>query len=229
MPKKYEFTGEERNGLKQIRRLSDGVIGGWLEHEGNLSHDGYCWVGPYASVRDDAYVFKNAQVIGAACVSEFAVVHGYCQVRGNAAVRGRSCVMDSAIVEDIADVSGSAMIGRTATVRGASRVSDLAVVYGIVEDGAVIGGDAEISYGVKISGSVFINGSDDFWHTVTRDGGVMVWTKSNNMLRIGCMYHTVEEWWAITIKPIADKYPIATRIFRERFAYCMPDNLIARI
>lgn len=30
---KYEFTGETRGKLNRIRRLSDGALGGWIEHE----------------------------------------------------------------------------------------------------------------------------------------------------------------------------------------------------
>jgi hypothetical protein len=55
MPK-YEFTGETKivGGvtLKRIRALIDfpfpsiraGTLGGWLEYEHNLSHEGNCWV-----------------------------------------------------------------------------------------------------------------------------------------------------------------------------------------
>lgn len=52
--KKYEFTGETkiRCGitLHRIRALKDfgvvcaGDIGGWIEKESNLSHEGNCWV-----------------------------------------------------------------------------------------------------------------------------------------------------------------------------------------
>ena len=42
--KKYEFTGETKEyggvSLKRIRRLSDKLLGGWIEKESNLSQDG---------------------------------------------------------------------------------------------------------------------------------------------------------------------------------------------
>jgi len=49
MERKYEFTGETRtldNGIivRQIRRLSDGELGGYIETEDNLSHTGTCWI-----------------------------------------------------------------------------------------------------------------------------------------------------------------------------------------
>ena len=87
MSKKYEFTGETRelpSGLilQQIRRLSDGVVGGWIEKEGNLSHEGDCWVGDNAQVFGYARVSGNAQVFGNAQVHGNAMVYGDARVSG---------------------------------------------------------------------------------------------------------------------------------------------------
>ena len=66
--KKYEFTGETKQlagrTLHRIRRLSDGVIGGWIEAEKNLSHEGTCWVSGNAQVYGNAQVSDNAKVYG---------------------------------------------------------------------------------------------------------------------------------------------------------------------
>ena len=70
--KKYEFTGETkeivlpyRNAvLYRIRAITDfgtvkvGDLGGWIEKEENLSHEGNAWV------RGDAKVYGNAEVYG---------------------------------------------------------------------------------------------------------------------------------------------------------------------
>lgn len=65
METKYEFTGETKTlhnkvVVKQIRRLSDGQIGGYIESEDNLSHTGTCWI------------------------SEDSIAYGSCKVSGNA-------------------------------------------------------------------------------------------------------------------------------------------------
>ena len=65
MTRKYEFTGETKNGLRQIRRISNGVVGGWIEKESNLSHENDAWVYGDAWVstkiicatRSDGYTF----------------------------------------------------------------------------------------------------------------------------------------------------------------------------
>ena len=56
--KKYEFTGKIIINfgvtLKQIKRLSDGLIGGYIEKESNLDHSGNAWVSGNAQVSGDA-------------------------------------------------------------------------------------------------------------------------------------------------------------------------------
>ena len=74
MNKKYELTDEtqEWNGrtLHRIRALADfgdvkaGELGGWIEKEENLSHNGNAWVCGDAQVYGDARVCGDAQVCG---------------------------------------------------------------------------------------------------------------------------------------------------------------------
>ena len=79
---KYEILEETKtvndHTLHRIRALRDfgnvkkGDIGGWIEKEKNLSHEGYCWIYGDAMVYDDAkvkgnaIVCENAQVFGEA-------------------------------------------------------------------------------------------------------------------------------------------------------------------
>ena len=114
--KKYEFTGEtitigERT-LHRIRAVRDfgdvkaGDIGGWIEKEENLSHEGYCWV------RDEAIVYGSALVCDNATVCDDAIV---CD---------EATVCDAAIVCDEATVRGAAIVCDEATVRSAALVCD---------------------------------------------------------------------------------------------------------
>ena len=76
--KKYEFTGETKKfsgrTLKRIKRISDGVIGGWIESEENLSHEGWCFI------YDEAIVYGEARVYGEAEVYDEARVYGEAEV-----------------------------------------------------------------------------------------------------------------------------------------------------
>ena len=98
MNQKYELTDEmiEVNGviLHRIKALTDfgevnaGDLGGWVESERNLSHDGNAWVSGDALVYDSAWVYGNAWVCGDARVSGNARVSGSARVYGNAWVGG---------------------------------------------------------------------------------------------------------------------------------------------
>jgi len=80
MGPKYEFTGETMNydghTLHRIRRRSDGQIGGWIEHEGNLSQESSCWIDNDAKVYDMAQVYGQAKVYGEAEVCRDAKICG---------------------------------------------------------------------------------------------------------------------------------------------------------
>ena len=76
--------------LGNLRYVEKYDLGGWIESEDNLSHDGKCWVSGNARVygnariTGNARVGGNAKVFGEAQVSENARVFGSAQVFGNA-------------------------------------------------------------------------------------------------------------------------------------------------
>ena len=86
--KKFELTtdtkmlfGRKLFRIKALVSFGDvtaGDLGGYVEKEGNLSHDGNAWV------YDNAWVYGNAQVYGNAWVYDNAWVCGDAQVYGNA-------------------------------------------------------------------------------------------------------------------------------------------------
>ena len=106
MNKKYELTNEtiEHDGvtLHRIKALTyfsyvkPGYLGGFVQSEDNLSHNGEAWVGGEAKVYGTARVDNNAQVVNNAIV---------CQ---HAKVTGNACVCKNAIIKDSAVISGSA-------------------------------------------------------------------------------------------------------------------------
>lgn len=79
MEKKYELGKEKCFGGAKLRRVvalrdfgdvKKGDIGGWIESEHNLSHNGNCWVDDDARVSGNARVFGNALVSGKAKIED---------------------------------------------------------------------------------------------------------------------------------------------------------------
>ena len=112
--KKYEFTEEtievSERTLHRIKAIRDfgyvkaGELGGFIEKEENLSHEGNCWVYNVAKVYGDAEVCGDAKVHGNAWV------YGYAYVCGNAEVYGDAKVCDDAKVCGNAEVYGDAKV-----------------------------------------------------------------------------------------------------------------------
>ena len=131
--KKYELTAEfiEKWGKKLFRikalisfgSVEAGELGGYIEKEDNLAHDGNAWVSGDARVSGDAEVSGNAWVYGNAEVSGDARVSGNARVYGNARVSGDARVYGNAWVYGNARVYGDAEVSGDARVYGDAEVS----------------------------------------------------------------------------------------------------------
>ena len=133
--KKFELTAEfvtnvfgkklfRIKALVAFGNVEKGELGGFIEKEDNLSHDGDAWVFDNAQVFGDAQVYGNAQVFGNARV------FGNAWVCGNAQVSGNAQVFDNAQVSGNAQVFGNAWVCGNAQVSGNAQVFDNAQVSG---------------------------------------------------------------------------------------------------
>ena len=119
--KKFELTTEfitsmfgkklfRIKALIEFGNVKAGELGGFVEKEENLSHDGNAWVRGNAVVCENAVVRGNAWVCGNAMVRGNAVVCENAVVRGNAMVRGNAWVCENAVVRGNAWVCGNAEV-----------------------------------------------------------------------------------------------------------------------
>src|SRR5205823_3763851 len=95
--KKYELMRDQQviaggvtlyriRALRDFGKVKAGDLGGFLESERNLSHEGDCWVADEARVYGDALVSHDARVYGRAEVYDHARISDRGQVLGNARV-----------------------------------------------------------------------------------------------------------------------------------------------
>lgn len=193
--RKYRFVGEKKiiykgkemtlhriQALRNFGNVQEGEIGGWIEKESNLSHDGEAWVYDSAQVYDNAIVKDNARVYN------FAKVHGCASVRNAAVVLGRANVFErayvceDAIVRSCASVYGRAIVNETARVDGEScvcedaTISGKVVVYGraIVKGHSYISGFARVHESAKIHGNAFVGGTADISGTSAISGNTRI-------------------------------------------------------
>ena len=126
--KKYEFVEGDtirRQGrvLKRIRAIKDfshvkkGDLGGYIEREENLSHEGNCWVGMSAFVHSRARIYEDARV------TNYSVVGGSARVHGKAKVSEGASVGEEAEIYDGSCVSGYVFIGGYSNVSGTANIN----------------------------------------------------------------------------------------------------------
>ena len=170
MDKKYEILKNGKcfnignhtlyriKALRSFGSVKKGDIGGFVESERNLSHDGNCWIFREAKVYGDAQVYDDAWITNAAEVSDDAKVFGKAHVFGdalvsdnamvtiNATVCGNAHVYDDAWVSDNACVTSNARVFGNATINGDAVITDEASVcgYSTITDNAMVYGNTEI-------------------------------------------------------------------------------------
>ena len=147
---KYCFTGETKSyqhrtlyriqACRSFGTVKAGEIGGWIQKQENLSHEGTCWVSDAAIVCDDAWIHGDAQIQKWAKVRDEAEVYGYVVVSDCAIVSEQARLTQHAEIFDHAKVKGCAVISDRARIQDYAEISDQAWVYQY----AVVGGWEQI-------------------------------------------------------------------------------------
>ena len=133
--------------LKNFGGIYVGYLGGYIESEDNLSHDGDCWISGIAYVYNNARVCGNAWVGGDAQVYENANVSGGGWVRGKAQVCGNARVCGDAHIYERAAVYENSQICEDSRIGGDARVCGDAYV-GIYRSHVYIEGNLKLDHGV---------------------------------------------------------------------------------
>ena len=184
MTKKYELTTESivvgDHTLHQIRAIRDfgnieaGDLGGYIEKEDNLSHDGDCWI------RGAVKVYDNARVYGNAYVEDNTSISGNAQVYGSAIVQHAAHIYDNARVYGNAVVSGASVYGHSriyghANVRG-GRIYGHSRIYGHATVGGVYSnGDGPYIYGYShIYDNAYVHGDSQIYGRASIHGQAVV-------------------------------------------------------
>ena len=160
--KKYELTNEtiEFNGktLYRIRALRDfgdvkaGDLGGFVESENNLSHEGNCWVSENSKVLENGFVEANAVAKGNSIIS------GNGKATGNSVLNGNTVICNNGVATDNAYLDGKTVVYENSSVGGNAKLKDI-----IVKGDSNVKGDIDIS-GEKIISEGLICSLEDLKH-----------------------------------------------------------------
>lgn len=215
MRKKYVLTDEveTNNGriLHRIQAIRDfgnvkkGDLGGFVETEDNLSHDGKCWIYGNSMVFDSAKLYDDATMHGFAAafnnahIYNDAIVFYHARVYGNARVSNSAKVFGCATIWGNTHIYGTSEIYGNANIFGYSRVFDHAKVFGCAKvcENADLCSYAVVNNGIIKNAAYITKASDIF--VVTPIGSrkdILTFYKTRKGINVttGCFCDTIEEF-----------------------------------
>lgn len=205
--KKFELTTNTQTFLNktlyQIRAMRSfgdvraGDLGGWVEKEKNLSHEGNAWIYGDAMATDDSNVRGDAKLSGNAWISEQATVTERSRVFGNARMMDNSGASGNALIFDNAYLHGNAWATNNVRVFGSAKLLGNTAVY----DNSIICGKAFIKNIERIEGNACISKTSDImsFNGVGSSCGILTAMRASNggiLIMRGCFHGTIDEFAA---------------------------------
>lgn len=123
--------------LRDFGNVKAGTLGGYIQSEANLSHDGLCWIADNAVALERSEIKDDAQVWGQAIITDHA------GILGNASVHGQAEVWGYVMLKDWANVTDQVLLYDHVLIQ------DTTSVYGLVK----IMGNVRISFHAVIEGT----------------------------------------------------------------------------
>ena len=173
--------GRKVNRIKALRdfgNVKEGTLGGFVEDDDNLSHDGLCWIADDAMALGRSRVTRDAQLRDRARLCDWAVITDRCVVCDDAQLWDSVFAYDDTVIgaksvlTDAVTVYGNAVIrcqsrysisGKTRipNLRGQAIIRDDARLEGriSVQDNVIVGDHAIVRGHVRLLGKARIGGN----------------------------------------------------------------------
>ena len=164
--------------LRSFGNVEEGTIGGFVEEDDNLSHDGLCWIADDAMALGRSQVSGDAQLRDRARLGEWAMITDQCVVQDDARLRdfsfgyGNAVIGAQSVLADVVTVCGNAVVlcrprfsvsGKTRlpNLRGHAMIRDDARLEGsiCVQDNATVGDHAIVRDYARLLGKVYVGGN----------------------------------------------------------------------
>lgn len=179
MPSKYRLVKE--GPYYRVIRIFDGLEGGLIESEHNLSQDGNSWIDYTSIVMDNVIVRGNATVKNS-LVKDDAIIGGNAFV-DSSSVYGSSFISDDSVIDN------SIIMDRASITR------KVKVSNSVIKGDALVYGDFTITGGTitdkTTSPPICLKGLSTFDVTIM-----------DSHISIGCMTRTIESWRKFSEKDI---------------------------
>ena len=137
--------------------VKKGELGGYIQKEENLSHEGGCWIFEEAEVRDNARVEGNARLVGRSVAIDNAVVKGYSCLATNAYVWGNAVLDGATQMKGYVSIGGNSTTNGYVCIYGNCQVRGDSVLDGhIYLNGTVVLENAKLTGDVHLCGQYYV-------------------------------------------------------------------------
>ena len=137
--------------------IKKGDLGGYVEKEENLSHEGGCWIFEDAEVRDNGRVEGNARLVGNSLVRDNAIVKGYSCLSSSAYVWGNAVLDGATQMKGLVSIGGNSRTNGYVSINGNSQVRGDSVLDGyIFLNGTIVLESAKLTGEVHLCGQYYV-------------------------------------------------------------------------
>ena len=153
------------------RDVNQGDLGGWIEKEENLSHEGDCWVYDEAMVMDNSYICESSKI------EDNVIIKGNSVIRGEIIIANDVVIDGNIYIRTSGEISGNAkLFGNIKIYRGNDKNSKLYDKYDEIKingrallDGNIqIYGNVHICDNVKLMGDIWLDALYDYEEDIYR-------------------------------------------------------------
>ena len=164
---KYRLTDEKMStdldlaayrivALRDFGSVKAGDLGGFIQKESNLSHDGDCWIDEHTMVVSNSIVRGDAQI-------SYSDIWDGCVIEGSAIISG--CNMGGQIKISGGNISDSRIEGRNITIKGGI-ITDSVLHSNVCVEGGVIKGSTMYNCSICEGDSINFDVDYNNFHTV---------------------------------------------------------------
>ena len=213
-----EFEGRTLHRIKALRDFGDvkkGDIGGFVENDYNLSHEGNCWIYDSAKAMDnsriygDSEMYENSKMYGNSKMHDNSKMYGntimydFSELHGNSRMYNYSKMYNYSSMHDCSRMYGDSEMHENSKMYDYSVMHDCSKMYG---DSAMYGNsrmhnDSELHNKAKLYGKLFLKVDDYVEINNPRGRLVTCVRKGDNILyNVGCQDEIDEETFKYRIE-----------------------------
>ena len=167
--RKYEILMDEENTIEwggrvlhRIKALKDfgdvkkGDIGGFVEKETNLSHEGNCWIYDNAKAMDNSKVYGNSRMYGYSKVYGNSGMYGYSKMFDYSEMYDNSSMNDYSEIYDYSEMYDNSAMYDYSEMHDNSRMYDCSEMY---NNSAMYDNSTMYDYSIMYDNSEMYNNS----------------------------------------------------------------------